>query len=172
MSPSAPEPITAFSDASRWSYWWPAVFWAACIAAFSSNWLSSSHTFGLFIRVASFLLPHLPLEELENLHAVLRKLAHFSVYFILSLLLFRAIRRGRSGWHRRWSLAALLLAMAYAGTDELHQLFTISRTGSLRDVGIDTLGALAAQFLLWRAMVRRTRSNPELKAHPQDRLHS
>lgn len=155
MSPSPAEPIAAFSDASRSSYWWPAIFWAACIAVFSSNWFSSGHTWGFFIRVTSFLLPHLQPEELQNLHAVVRKLGHFSVYFILSVLLFRALRRGRTGWHRRWSLAALLVAIVYAGADELRQLFTISRTGSLRDVGIDTLGALAAQLLLWLTMARR-----------------
>ena len=34
----------------------------------------------------------------------------------------------------------ILFVVAYAGTDELHQMFIDSRNGSLIDVGIDTLG--------------------------------
>ncbi len=149
MNSSATERPSAFSKSNRWRYWWPALLWAGVIALFSSEWFSSGHTWGYFMRFASYLFPGLPLEELEFLHAVFRKLAHFSVYFVLSLLVFRAVRRGRSGWQRRWSLAALLASVLYAGVDELHQLFAATRTGALSDVGIDALGALAAQLLLW-----------------------
>ena len=151
MNPSPAERPSPFSGSSRWSYWWPTVLWAGIIALFSSNWFSSGHTWGYFMRFASYLFPGLSPEELEFLHAVVRKLAHFSVYFVLSLLLFRALRRGRSRWHRRWSLAALLVSVLYAGADELHQLFAGQRTSALGDVGIDALGALAAQLLLWLA---------------------
>ncbi|HEY4683962.1 MAG TPA: VanZ family protein [Candidatus Acidoferrales bacterium] len=149
MNPSPRERPSAFSGSSRWSHWWPAVLWAGIIALFSSNWFSSGHTWGYFIRFASYLFPGLSPEEIQVLHGVVRKLAHFLAYFILSLLLFRALRRGRSGWHRRWSLAALLVSGLYAGADELHQLFAAQRTGAFGDVGIDSLGALAAQLLLW-----------------------
>ncbi len=149
MNSSPAERPFASSDSSRWSYWWPAVLWAGIIALFSSNWFSSGHSWGYFVRLASFLFPGLSPAELQVLHGVVRKLAHFSVYFVFSLLLYRALRRERSGWHRPWSLAALLISVVYAGADELHQLFTATRTGALSDVGIDSLGALAAQLLLW-----------------------
>ncbi len=154
MNPFSAERTHAFSQSSRWGYWWPAIFWAVVIALFSSSWFSTGHTWGYFIRLTRYLFPGLSLHELQALHAVFRKLAHFTVYFVFSLLLFRAARRGRPGWHRRWSLESLLVAVLYAGADELHQLFTPERTGAFRDVGIDTLGAVVAQLLLWLVVGR------------------
>ena len=54
---------------------------------------------------------------------VLRKLAHMAEYAILALLLVRAT--GSYAW-------AFALAVAYACTDEVHQLFVRGRHGSSR----------------------------------------
>jgi VanZ family protein len=62
---------------------------------------------------------------------VLRKLAHMTEYAILALLLLRAT--GSFAW-------AFALAIAYAATDELHQLFVPGRHGSPIDVAIDAVG--------------------------------
>jgi VanZ family protein len=44
------------------------------------------------------------------------------------------------------------VAMGAAGLDELHQHFVPKRGGSLVDVGLDGVGVLVAQILLyWRA---------------------
>jgi VanZ family protein len=141
-------PSLAPGGSSPWNYWLPVVLWAACIALFSSSWFSSAETWGYFMRLAAALVPTLSLPELHRLHDLIRKLAHFGVYFLLSLLLFRAFRRGQPGWQGRWSLAAVIVAVLYAGADELHQAFTPVRTGTFADVGIDTLGALAAQVIV------------------------
>ncbi len=37
---------------------------------------------------------------------------------------------------------AFLLTIIYSGTDEFHQLFVISRSGSYKDILIDTLGII------------------------------
>jgi len=39
--------------------------------------------------------------------------------------------------------------MFYAASDEFHQTFVPSREGCVRDVMIDTSGALAGLFALW-----------------------
>jgi VanZ family protein len=64
---------------------------------------------------------------------VLRKLAHMTEYGLLFVLWWRAFR-----W--RSPLAAALIAIAYAGTDEVHQLFVEGRHGTPADVGIDAAG--------------------------------
>jgi VanZ family protein len=46
-----------------------------------------------------------------------------------------------------WLLAGLV-ALAYAGSDEWHQLFVPGRHGSFRDVAIDALGIAGAYALM------------------------
>ncbi len=67
-----------------------------------------------------------------------RKMAHFTEYAILSGLLtvlFRCVCV-RKVW------PSVLLGAIYAITDEWHQSFSYGRTSALRDVLIDTCGAL------------------------------
>ena len=78
---------------------------------------------------------------------VLRKLAHMAEYAILALLLVRAT--GSYAW-------AFALAVAYACTDEVHQLFVRGRHGSPLDVGIDAIGVLAGLTLKLRRWSTRS----------------
>jgi VanZ family protein len=70
---------------------------------------------------------------------VLRKLAHMTEYAVLAVLLVRAT--GSYAW-------AFALAVGYACTDEVHQLFVRGRHGSPIDVGIDAIGALVGLTVL------------------------
>jgi VanZ family protein len=84
--------------------------------------------------------------SIEQLGAVqfieffIRKGAHFTVYFVLAFLLYRAFWSGglqqRKTFFLSWFLAAL-----YAATDELHQGFTAHRTPLAVDVMLDTVSA-------------------------------
>lgn len=76
---------------------------------------------------------------------VLRKGAHLTEYAILGLLLMRALGR---------ELPALLVGVAYAASDELHQHFVAGRHGSPVDVAIDTAG-LAIGILALRVASSR-----------------
>jgi len=114
-----------------------------------------------------------PNANLELAHFLVRKTAHLTEYAILATLIFRALRltaptcfvRSRN---RRWAPAmalaiALGLSAAYATTDEFHQSFIPGREACLRDVLIDSSGALgglvglAAVTLVLR---RREKSAP------------
>jgi VanZ family protein len=99
--------------ASRLTFWAPVIFWAAVIFALSS-------------------IPELG-TGLGIWDTVLRKLAHATEYAILGGLIFRATRSAP---------AAVLLASAYAVTDEVHQTFVTGRHGSPLDWLIDTAGAV------------------------------
>ncbi len=80
---------------------------------------------------------------------VLRKLAHMTEYGLLFVLWWRAFR-----W--RAPLAAALIAVAYAGTDEVHQLFVEGRHGTPVDVGIDAVG-VGVGYVGVRLFARRRR---------------
>ena len=96
-------------------------------------------------------LPGASPRTLFRLHHLVRKIAHAAEYFLFSLLLLNGIRRGRPGWQLSWALAAVALAVLWAASDEIHQLFVPGRGPALRDVMIDTFGAAMAQvFAVWR----------------------
>lgn len=71
----------------------------------------------------------------------LRKGAHFGIYLVFALLLSWALVplvRSRL----ILLLIPLLVGVAYAGTDEMHQWFTGDRTPLVQDVLLDGTGAL------------------------------
>ena len=118
------------SDASgALSVWLPLVAWAALIFVLSS-------------------IPDLG-TGLGTWDTLLRKGAHLTEYAILGALLLRAI--GRPG-------LALVLGIAYAASDELHQHFVRGRHGSLLDVLLDAFGVALGIYLLHR--LRQTRPVP------------
>jgi len=87
-----------------------------------------------------------------------RKSAHLVVYATLSALWFRALRGPRGGWKPSWALLALLVAILVALGDELHQSYTLSRTGTPWDVLLDGFGAFLAQAAIYRSERRRPQS--------------
>jgi VanZ family protein len=86
-------------------------------------------------------------------HHLLRKLGHFVGYFTLSVLLFRSWRatfpRLSTRWCLQWATVAWLSASLVAMLDEWHQTFLPSRTGTLRDLILDSSAAFAAQVALF-----------------------
>ncbi|HXV82852.1 MAG TPA: VanZ family protein, partial [Candidatus Binatia bacterium] len=87
---------------------------------------------------------------------MLRKLAHVFEYAVLTALLFWALRGHRAPGAGTLAIAALLASL-YAFSDEWHQTFVPGREGSLRDVGIDTVGIVLASF--WLKSNRRLRED-------------
>ena len=75
-----------------------------------------------------------------------RKLVHFGEYALLTFLSWRALRTRTT--HRTAVLAALLIASAYAVSDEYHQSFVEGRAGTPIDWAIDTAGAAAIALRL------------------------
>jgi len=104
--------------------WAPVVLWAAVIFAISS-------------------VPDLG-TGLGTWDLVLRKLAHAGEFAVLGALLVRAFAAERP---------ALALGIAYAASDELHQVFVPGRRGSVLDILIDSVG-VAFGVALWRRLGR------------------
>lgn len=77
-----------------------------------------------------------------------RKIVHMGEYALLTFLWWRALRTVMSPG--RAVAAALLIAIAYACTDEFHQHFVHGRHGTPVDVLIDTAGASAAALAIRR----------------------
>jgi VanZ family protein len=89
---------------------------------------------------------HLPAVEV-----VLRKLAHIVEYFVLTTLLVRALHRSAV---TAAIPGAMVLALAYAVSDEWHQSFVPGRTATPRDVAIDGIGIALAAIAVSRTRLR------------------
>ena len=114
------------------------------VLAASSAEFSAANTGSLIRSILAWLLPGLHPHHVDVIHGVVRKLGHFTEYAILGALWFRGL--ARSGVARPPAAAwlALVISVACAVVDETHQSFVPSRTGSARDVLLDSMGALAA----------------------------
>jgi VanZ family protein len=91
---------------------------------------------------------------------LVRKAAHISAYFVLGVLIYNLLKE----YHLRIKhlvLASIALAMLYACTDELHQMFVPGRSGEIRDVLIDTAGA-AAGVGMYATVAMKLYKKPEL----------
>jgi VanZ family protein len=148
--------------------WWPALVWAVVISGLSTGSFSSEQTSRFIVPFLHWLLPSASHHTLEILHHIIRKCAHFTEYFILSLLIFRSIRGGDKGWHLRWALTTVLIVAGYAALDEFHQSFVPGRQAAVTDVLIDASGGIAAQLVaslvVLLGRVRRERHETEAAA--------
>jgi VanZ family protein len=131
---------------SRFKDWFPVFFWMFIIFWMSTGSFSAQNTSRIIEPVLHFLMPWASAHIIEMLHNVIRKCGHFVEYFILGLLLFRSFRSksGEFGIWRRILYSAIIVVL-YAFSDELHQSFVCTRTASVIDVGIDTVGGIFAQ---------------------------
>lgn len=77
----------------------------------------------------------------SELNFFVRKLAHFSIYTALGMIVYTAvISSGISLKYKR--LCSLAVCVLYAAIDEIHQYFIPERSMRLRDVFIDSMGSL------------------------------
>jgi VanZ family protein len=138
---------------NRLRAWLPATAWLVFTIIFSSNEFSSGRTGAVFAWALGLLHIHLSPERFQLAHYVVRKCAHFSVYGILSGLCFHALHyssrwRPRVPWRWTWAAGALVITLAAAASDEIHQAFVPSRTSSWHDVVMDMFGALFVQVVV------------------------
>jgi len=137
-------------------YWLPAIVWACVISSLSTDSFSSQHTSAYILPALRWIFPHAAPETLELMHAVIRKTAHLTEYFILGIFLMVGLRGQNREWKLKWAIWAIVIAAGYASLDEFHQSFVPSRTASPWDALLDTAGASIAQLFLWLWHVWRT----------------
>ena len=143
------------SQARRERFWRyaPLVAWMLLIFIASTGELSAPNTSRILRPLLLWLFPDISDESLIRAHFLVRKAAHFTEYAILGVLAARAFVTSSHEWLRRaWFFFALLLVVLYSLSDEYHQSFVASRTGSIYDSLIDVAGGLTAlaAFAIWR----------------------
>lgn len=104
------------------SRWLPVALWMVVIFFFSSR-------------------PDLPGSRIDWVDFIFKKSAHVTEFAVLTLLAYRAFGRRSPDY-------AVLFAITYAFSDEIHQFFTPGRGALLTDVAIDSIGIIIASLLI------------------------
>lgn len=78
---------------------------------------------------------------------IVRKVAHFTEYLILYMLLFNALLEDFN--FKKSLMLSLFIVFVYACSDEIHQVFIPGRTARIRDVIIDTCGGSFAMLAIY-----------------------
>ena len=152
----------ALETQSNWSAaarnWSLPLAWMALIFWFSTGSFSAANTAPLVDSILAQWFPTLAAAHIETINLFIRKLGHWSEYFVLAILVLRALdpsARERSA--ARPAFATMLWVFLYAITDEFHQYFVPSRMASFTDVLLDTFGGLCGVFFLrlWQDMKQK-----------------
>jgi VanZ family protein len=145
--------LSSSGRTSAWRAWLPAIFWLGIIAVESTGTFSAQNTGRFLYPILHFLFAVDPV-RFRTWHFLLRKSGHVLGFGMLSILLFRAWRAsvpvaGSPRWAWVWSMDAILMTTLVASLDEWHQSFLPSRTGTVRDVLLDSTAGLLAQVLVF-----------------------
>lgn len=129
------------------------LLWMGVIFAFSAQEekKSSEVSHGVVVRVAEVTYPNYKkLNEVEQKAVInkyfvpVRKLAHFSEFFVLGALIFLFMTTFAGVDARYKFLITAGAGALYAVSDELHQFFVSGRSCKALDVLIDTAGVMLA----------------------------
>jgi len=71
---------------------------------------------------------------------------HFYTFFFLCIFLLISLIRGKFK-NKNLIFISIILAILYAISDEIHQLFVVGRVCAISDVLIDSVGILLAGYL-------------------------
>ncbi len=92
-------------------------------------------------------------EVIYFVEQIARKIAHFTVYFVLGISSFFTYRSYKTGFTsdipKKWKtiIVPLLFCFFYSVTDEIHQFFVPGRNGTFIDCIIDSVGAFCGILL-------------------------
>lgn len=143
------------------------MLWMVLIFYFSSRpAVVSNQQTGFVIFIFKFL--GLDLNSMLGDMAIfaVRKVAHFSEYFILFLLWFNVLY-GKFDLRRaiNYSIAAVFL---YSVTDEFHQMFVPGRAARFQDVMIDLSGGCLAALLRYLGLRTKGLDVAELEMNEEE----
>ncbi|MFN2529986.1 MAG: VanZ family protein [Pyrinomonadaceae bacterium] len=142
---------------SRVSRYFPLLVWIAIISFASTANFSANNTSRIIEPLVKWLFPNVSAQSLGSIHFLTRKAAHFTEYFVLGYLAARAFRgSSHASLRNNWIIISVAVVGMYSLLDEFHQSFVPSRTSSLHDSLIDTIGGVAALAVVaWRTRVSR-----------------
>lgn len=122
-------------------YWIPAIIIMIIIFYLSMDGSSASDYKSN--GVADFIINIFNLKKIDPfyLNVLIRKIAHFGIYFVLGFFVIFALSKTTKLNIFNIFIISLLICFLYACTDELHQLLVTGRSGEIKDVILDSSGS-------------------------------
>lgn len=121
------------------------ILWIGIIIAFSSQVATDSRKLsrGVTVRIVEVIKRVRPNTEINVylLNRKIRKFAHFINYMILGIIITLVLKKKELG-NKKIFLFSLLFCIIIASLDEYYQSFIPGRGARLKDVFIDSFGAL------------------------------
>ena len=87
------------------------------------------------------------IQYINQLEYIIRKLAHFSIYTIVGILLMGFVSTYEMEKIKKIYIS-IVMGITYAISDEIHQAFIPGRAAKLTDVIIDTMGVFLGIVIL------------------------
>ena len=116
------------------------IIWMIIIFVMSSfNGESSGNQSNFIVKIISEIFS---ISNVNYLSFIIRKLAHFTEYFILGILVINNFKK----INKKIIFGSIIFCMLYAFTDEFHQLFVSGRSGQIIDVLIDSFGSMCGIY--------------------------
>lgn len=84
---------------------------------------------------------------LDKIESVIRKIAHFSIYSLVGVLLMALLSTYNIS-DKNKIIFTIVLGTIYASSDEFHQSFIPGRSGEVKDVMLDTLGVAVGGLIV------------------------
>lgn len=99
---------------------------------------------------------------MNTMENIIRKMAHFSIYTVVGLLLMSLVSTYNIKEKNRL-IITLTTGIIYASSDEIHQSFVPGRSPMITDVVIDTMGVILGILLiiLGKKIIKKYRENKQ-----------
>lgn len=109
------------------------------MSSYSGN--DSSNQSNFIVNIISSIFN---INNIDILSLIVRKLAHFTEYFILGLLVYNMIYN-----LNKKKYMSIIICILYAISDEIHQLFVVGRSCNIIDMLIDSCGSISGVYFLY-----------------------
>ena len=131
------------------------ILWMGLIFVFSSQdgYESTKTSDTFFYKVIDVvtgnkLIESEKIELAEKYIPIVRKGAHFFLYFVLAILVFILLKEYAIVRYKL-IIYTLIWVILYSISDEVHQLFVPGRVGSIKDVLIDSGGGILSTMICY-----------------------
>ena len=123
-------------------------------------------------RITEKIVPLIPQIQKENeiekenimntMESIIRKMAHFSIYTAVGLLLMALVSTYNIKEKNRL-IISLTTGIIYSTSDEIHQSFVPGRSPMITDIVIDTMGVILGILLiiLGKKIIKKYRKNKQ-----------
>lgn len=137
--------------------WMSAMFWFSNQQGTGSS-STSKKVSEIIVNIIDIKKQYTDVEKEEIINVVepiIRKLAHYTLYAIGGILIANCVYQFCSE-EKRVIATSAIIGILYATSDEIHQLMVPGRSGSIKDVIIDSIGILTgiALFLLAKEIIK------------------